>query len=186
MVSAPRAALSLLLSAVVIGQPGPTVSRSGDRLLVALPASVLKDRVVRARLDSALTTTFILKSRIRGQTGENMARIEVRYDLWDEVYRVRRAAIQQVVKPQELDAWWRTPIDIGRMAGNRATIEMELIVLPFSATEESDAREWLSKSGAARDSSSADSNGVVAVLIGTTLSARPVVSYRWTAEIERR
>jgi hypothetical protein len=185
MVSARWAVLSLLLSTVALGQPGPTVLRSGDRVLVALPDSVLKQRVVRARLDSALTTTFILKSRIRGQTGESVARIEVRYDLWDEVYRVRRAAIQQVVKPQEMDPWWRTPIDTGLKAGNRATIEMELIVLPFSATEESDAREWLSKSGAARDSSSADSNGVISVLIGTTLSARPVLSYRWTAEIVR-
>jgi len=186
MVSLRLAALSLLLLAsAALGQQRPTVILNGDRILVALPESLLKQRVVRERLDSALTTTFILKSRIRGETGERVSRIEIRYDLWDEVYRVRRGTTQQIVKPQELDAWWRVPVEIAQLSGSRATVEIELIVLPFSAAEESDAREWLSKSGGAREESP-DAKGVVGVLIGTTLSARPLVSYRWSAEVVRR
>jgi hypothetical protein len=175
----------LLLSGTAMAQHHPTVQLNGDRILVALPGSILKDRAVRARLDSALTTTFILKSRIRGETTENITRIEVRYDLWDDVYRVARKGQSTAVKPAQLDAWWRASIEIAHLSGDRAAVEIDLIVLPFSAAEESDARDWLSKSGGARDPS-ADSKGVVSVLVGTTLSARPIVSYHWTAEIVRR
>ena len=178
-------ALILLFSGAAMAQHRPSVILSGDRVLVALPASILKDRAVRARLDSALTTTFILKSRIRGDATESITRIEVRFDLWDDVYRLERKAQRQALKPAQLDAWWRAPIEIAHLAGDRSTIEIDLIVLPFSAAEESDARDWLSKSGGARDPS-ADSKGVVDVLVGTTLSARPVVSYHWSAEIVRR
>ena len=192
MVRARTTALSLslvLLSTAAVAQHHPTVLLSGDRVLIALPGSILKTPAIRTRLDSALTTTFILKSHIRGEPAESVARIEVRYDLWDEVYRVRRAAQSQALKAAQLEVWWQTPIEIAHVAGNRATnrviVEIELIVLPFSAAEESDAREWLSKSGGARDPA-ADARGAVSVLVGTTLSARPVVSYHWSAELVRR
>jgi hypothetical protein len=158
----------------------PSITVSGDRVLVALPDSVLKDAHVKSRLESALTTTFIVKTSLGGA-----ARIEIRYDLWDEVYRVRRNnGAQQTVARKDLEQWWRTPIDGGR-AGANGRIDVELIVLPFSAAEESDARQWLSKSGGA-GAPSANPPSIVDVLIGTTLSARPVVSFRWTAEVPRR
>ena len=181
MVRWPAALVLLLVAGGVLAQPHrPAVTLNGDRVYVALPESVLKDSRVRARLESALTTTFVLKTN----TGA-AARIEIRYDLWDEVYRVRRnqAAQQQVGKAQ-LEQWWRMPIDVGR-PGDRRTIEIELIVLPFSAAEENDARQWLSKSGGA-GAPSADPASIVDVLIGTTLSARPIVSYRWSTELPRR
>ena len=172
---------ALLLAAAAPDRPTLTVA--GDRVLVALPPSILKQKEVRARLESALTTTFI------GKTKDANARIEIRYDLWDEVYRVKRIDAsgrisQQVLKPAQLEAWWRTPIDVGRVAGGSAVVDLELVVLPFSAADESDARQWLSKSGGRRDPSS-DSKSVVDALIGTTLSARPVVSYRWQLEARR-
>jgi hypothetical protein len=186
-----RAALVLLAfsaGGAVAQTRHPTVILSGDRVLVALPDSVLKDRAVSTRIESALTTTFILKARLRGAKSESVTRIEIRYDLWDEVYRVARIdpqiRRQQIAKTQ-LDAWWHAPLDIAHLATDRATVDIELIVLPFSAAEESDAREWLSKSGGARDPSK-NERGVVDALIGTTLSARPIVSYRWSAEIVRR
>jgi hypothetical protein len=188
-----RAALSVLLlaGAAFAAQPErPALSVAGGRVLAALPPSILKEREVRARLESALTTTFILKARLRGETRDSIARIEIRYDLWDEVYRVKRieasgrAAQQTIANAAQLDAWWRTPVEIARLAGDRATLDLELVVLPFSAADENDARQWLSKSGGARDPSS-ESKGVIDALIGTTLSARPIVSYRWTAEVRR-
>lgn len=167
--------LVLAASAGIAQQRQPSVVVNGDRVLVTLPDAVLKDARVRSRLDSALTTTFILKTSLGGA-----ARIEIRYDLWDEVYRVRRnAAAQQQLAKTALEQWWRTPIDAGRLTGERHAIEIELIVLPFSAAEEIDARQWLSKSGGA-GAPSADPSSIVDVLIGTTLSARPIVSYRWS------
>jgi hypothetical protein len=178
-------AFLLFLSGAAAAQQRVAVVLNGDRVLVVLPGTILKERAVRARLDSALTTIFIVKSRIRGDAAEKINRIEVRYDLWDSVYRVQRASQQQIVQPAQLEAWWRTPIEIGRLTPMHAVIEIDLIVLPFSAAEERDAREWLSKSGGARDPS-ASSKGVIGILVGTTLSARPVVSYHWAEEIVRR
>jgi hypothetical protein len=175
-----RVALLLLLAAgAARAQQRPVVTLAGERALVALPDSVLKNAHVKSRLESALTTTFILKTSLG-----TAARIEIRYDLWDEVYRVRRnLGAQQSIPRAQLETWWRTPIDVGRAAAR--TIEIELIVLPFSAAEESDARQWLSKSGGA-GAPSADPRSIVDVLIGTTLSARPIVSFRWTEEIPGR
>ena len=163
----------------------PTAVLIDKRVMLTLPETILRDSRVRSRLDSALTTTFILKTK-----SVAVARIEIRYDLWDEVYRVKRieaanrVAEQQIAGLQRLEQWWRTPIDAGPLDDERRAIEIELIVLPFSAAEEKDARQWLSKSGGA--GGPADARTVVDVLIGTTLSARPIVSYRWSVEIARR
>lgn len=196
MVSFRRGRWGLLLlcafAGAALAQPHrPTVILNGDRVLVALPDSILKEKNVRTRLESALTTTFILKTRMAAADAA-IARIEIRYDLWDEVYRVKRIEApnrvtqQQIATAALLEQWWRTPVDVARLTGERGTIDIELIVLPFSAAEENDARQWLSKSGGANDPSSSGSKGVVDVMIGTTLSARPIVSYRWSAEIVRR
>ena len=178
-----RAALLLFAASVAIPSTGaqhPAATLSGDHVLIALPDGVLKDGKVKSRLESALTTTFIMRTSAGGA-----ARIEIRYDLWDEVYLVRRNnGAQQRIAKKDLDPWWRTPLDGGR-AGASGRIDVELIVLPFSAAEESDARQWLSKSGGA-GTPSTNPSSIVDVLIGTTLSARPVVSFRWTAELPRR
>jgi hypothetical protein len=176
------AALLLLLAATATfaAERRPVITLSGDRVLVSLPDTILKDAGVRTRLESALTTTFILRTSFGGAS-----RIEIRYDLWDEVYRVRRdRAVQQEIAKAQLETWWQTPIDVGR-TGERRTISIELIVLPFSAAEEKDARLWLSKSGGAA-APPADPSSIVDVLIGTTLTARPIVSFRWQVEIPKR
>lgn len=185
------AALMLLFSAVpAVAQHRPAIVLNGDRLFVRFPESILKEREVRKQLDSALTTTFVVKARIRGAKAEPVARLEIRYDLWDEVFHVKR--VERDAKPVEqtiagaaqLEQWWRTPLFLARLDGDRAVVDVELIVLPFSGAEESDARQWLSKSGGAAGPES--SPNVVDVLIGTSLSARPIVSYRWSAEVVRR
>jgi len=175
-------ALLLLLTATATfaAERRPVITMNGERVLASLPDSILKDARVRSRLESALTTTFILRTSLGGTS-----RMEIRYDLWDEVYRVRRdRAAQQEIAKAQLEAWWRTPIDVGR-AGERRVVDIELIVLPFSAAEEKDARQWLSKSGGA-GTPPADPSSIVDVLIGTTLTARPVVSFRWSVEIPKR
>lgn len=176
MVKARLAVVLLLAAAAHAQRPAATVS--ADRVLISLPETVLKDARVRSRLDSALTTTFLVKTSLG-----TAARIEIRYDLWDEVYRVRRndAAQQTLANMAQLEQWWRTPLDAGH-ARDLHAVDVELIVLPFSAAEENDARQWLSKSGGA-GGPSPDARSVVDVLIGTTLSARPIVSYRWTVAI---
>jgi hypothetical protein len=172
--------LLLAATATFAAEKRPVVTFNGERVLASLPDTILKDARVRARLESALTTTFILRTSFGGAS-----RIEIRYDLWDEVYRVRRdRAAQQEIAKAQLETWWQTPIDVGR-GGERRAVDIELIVLPFSAAEEKDARQWLSKSGGA-GTPPADPSSIVDVLIGTTLTARPVVSFRWSVEVPKR
>src|ERR1700692_3439276 len=120
MVSA-RAALLLLLvaGASAAQQHQPTILLNDERVLVALPDYVLKDRGVHDRLESALTTTFILKARVRGTKNESIVRIEIRYDLWNEIYRVTRSgqnrAAPQLIAKALLEQWWHTPIEIARL-----------------------------------------------------------------------
>src|SRR5204863_5185750 len=104
MVRAHATLLLLIAATAAVAQPHrPTVTLNGDRVLVALPDSILKDARVRSRLESALTTTFILKTSVGAAT-----RIEIRYDLWDEVYRLRRnAGPQQQIAKSGLEPWWR-------------------------------------------------------------------------------
>src|SRR5947199_91082 len=88
MVRVRAAALLLFAASTALAQQRrPSLTVSGDRVLAALPDAVLKDSHVKSRLESALTTTFILKTSLGG-----VSRIEIRYDLWDEVYRVRNVA----------------------------------------------------------------------------------------------
>jgi hypothetical protein len=172
--------LLLTATATFAAERRPVITLNGERVLASLPDTILKDARVRTRLESALTTTFIFRTSFGGAS-----RIEIRYDLWDEVYRVRRdRAAQQEIAKAQLESWWQTPIDVGR-AGERRAIDIELIVLPFSAAEEKDARQWLSKSGGA-GAPPADPSSIVDVLIGTTLTARPIVSFRWSVEIPKR
>jgi hypothetical protein len=181
--------LLLLAPAVALAQQRPAFAANGNSVTIALPASVLQHATVRKQLASGLTTTFILIARTRDRTAEGGARLEVRYDLWDEVYHVRRFEADRKIEQQriatleQLEQWWRMPSRIIAFRGERLALDVELRVLPFSGAEEADARQWLSKSpGLAPDGATS----LVDVLLGTTISAKPIVSFRWSAEVARR
>src|SRR3954453_18070310 len=72
-----KALLLVFAASTAFAQQRPSAAVSGDRVLVSLPESVLKDGRVKSRLESALTTTFILKTSLGAA-----ARMEIRYDLW--------------------------------------------------------------------------------------------------------
>ncbi|HYC60789.1 MAG TPA: hypothetical protein VEK79_14600 [Thermoanaerobaculia bacterium] len=161
-------------------QPGGVVA-------AALPVSILQDATVRKQLRSGLTTTFLIVARQRDTRAVTGARIEVRYDLWDEVWIAqkvelnRRGERQRLTSLDALEKWWRTPVRLLSTKASRVTVQVDLSVLPFSAAEEEDAREWISKSGGV--GTEGGSGGLVDALIGTTLSAKPLTSYRWNVEL---
>lgn len=163
---------------------------SGGAVTVTLPESVLTHAAVKKQLESALTTTFLVVGRVRGTTQTVASRIEIRYDLWDEVYSVRRIGSDRKVETKrvsqdELTKWWRTPVPVATLGARSAIVDVEVTVLPFSAAEEDDARQWLSKSGGV-GGAAGKSSGVVDALIGTTISAKPLVTFHWTAEVATR
>ncbi|HEX7150630.1 MAG TPA: hypothetical protein VF618_04010 [Thermoanaerobaculia bacterium] len=178
------ALLLLLPAAFASAQQQPAFATNGNAVTIALPASVLQHAAVRKQLGSGLTTTFIVIARSRDRTAEGGARVEVRYDLWDEIYHVRRFEAgrridqQRIESLEKLEQWWRTPSRIISLNGQRIVLDVELRVLPFSGAEEEDARRWLSLPDR--------TTSLVDVLIGTTISAKPIVSFRWSAEVVRR
>jgi hypothetical protein len=185
------AALILAAAALARGQEQPLVVSvlPGGTVGVSLPASILQRADVRKQLGGGLTTTFLILAHDGDLKGG--ARIEIRYDLWDEVYHVRRVEFDAHVERQrftaeQLERWWRTtPTRLLSTSRDALRLQVELSVLPFSAAEEEDARQWLSKSGGVA-SHGARSAGIVDVLIGTTIQARPLLTFKWAVDVRMR
>ena len=188
MVRGLRLAFLLIAAATLYAdEPKPSFTLLPDKSVgIVLPASTLTSDSVRRQLSTGLTTTFLVSARGDGVKGA--ARVEVRYDLWDEVWIVRRIEFdrhvdrQRLASRQALDQWWRIPVRLFTTPAERTTLDVELAVLPFSAAEEEDARDWLSKSGGV----SASGAGFVDVLIGTTITAKPLITYRWRIDLSLR
>jgi hypothetical protein len=173
-----RTAVLLLL--LTIAAAGVRADESSS-----LPLRVIQTPEVQKRLAGGLTTIFLVVARNTGGKPAGASRIEVRYDLWDEVYLVKkidfdgRIERQRIASRDALERWWRaTPLRLGPMPSGA---DVDLTVLPFSSAEQDDARDWLSKSGGVGtpNASRGASSTLVDALIGTTISARPILIYRW-------
>ena len=81
-------AFSLVLAIGLRAQQPPLAFtvQPGGVVAANLPVSILQDASVRKQLRSGLTTTFLLVTRQRDTRIVSGARIEIRYDLWDEVW----------------------------------------------------------------------------------------------------
>lgn len=179
-----RAALVALLcffaAAMAAADARPTFTMQSGVVAAALPPNVLENASVKKQLGSGLTTTFLVVARHRA--GVTAARLEVRYDLWDEVWLVRRIEFdgkserQRLTSHEAMVKWWRTPVRVLATTADRVALQIDLTVLPFSAAEEEDARDWMTVGG----------GGIVDALIGTTISARPITSYRWNVDLSLR
>jgi hypothetical protein len=180
--------VAFVAAALAHGQPQPTFSvLPGGVVAAAMPLAILSDAQVRKQLNSGLTTTFLVVARDRVTGAASGARVEVRYDLWDEVWLVRRTEFdrrpeqQRITSREALDKWWRAPLRIAATKATRLSLQIDVTVLPFSAAEREDARQWISKSGGAGNTGGG--SGIVDALIGTTIDAKPITSYRWNVEL---
>ena len=90
-----------------------------------------------------------------------------------------------------LTEWWSTPhvtVLNGPLPDN--SLQLRLDVLPFSASEEADAKRWLAqaaKSGAEAPVKSLE-NGATAgpildAVIGTSVRRKPLLSYVWRVKV---
>ncbi|MGZ5432792.1 MAG: hypothetical protein ACXW31_17265 [Thermoanaerobaculia bacterium] len=188
-----RAAVAVVLLLVAVSaraQQRPVFTIQSGVVAAALPAAVLEDKSVKKQLGSGLTTTFLVAARQRDTGGHTVARIEVRYDLWDEVWLVKRVEFdgktdrQRIASTDALEKWWRTPVRLFTSSADRVALQVDLNVLPFSAAEEDDARAWITKSGGV--GTAAGGGGLVDALIGTTISAKPITSFRWNVDLSLR
>ena len=174
-----------LANAAIAAAPQPTfVAQPGRVVAVTLPATLLAEKTVQRQLASGLTTTFVLRSQWGGGAPA-AAKLEIRYDVWEETWRVRRIEFDghesRDVLPSKdaLEKWWSAPTRILAANSDRIALRLTLTALPFSAAEAEDARQWIAKSKGATQSGSP----LVSALIGTTLDAKPIQSWQWRTEI---
>jgi len=180
-----------LLAAAPATRPVATIT-PGGQLDITLPANILRNDEVRKHLTSGLTTVFLLTANDGG------ARVEIRYELWDEKFLVavidgeRRVQKTSIDTFEHLTDWWsHTPL---RSGPARSDAHAKLEVIPFSASEEEDAQRWLARSigagsNAGDPSQPADAarstGGILDLLIGTSVQRHPLQTWRWTLHAER-
>ncbi len=159
---------------------------------------LLVEAEVKRHLDSGLTTSLALQVGLAGARGA--ARIDVRYELWDEVYLVTlidgegRVQRLQPGSAEELSRWWtEAEIVLAPAADSAASAgqaRVSLAVIPFSQAELVDTQRWLAESiGQARGGARPDrsgTSGAVEVLIATSMQRRAVRTFSWNVPLERR
>jgi hypothetical protein len=193
-------AAAAALATAAANDPSARVRPDG-MLIVRLPADLLAHRDVRRQLDSGLTTTFLITvadSRDR----KGAARIEVRYEPWDEVYLVTARGIDaSAVKArlenfERLTEWWRnTALPVLTSATAVTAVQLTLEVLPFSIEEQKETQRWLSRAlGEAHREQAIDpsevrgtagASSVLDALIGTSIQRRPILRQRWALAVTR-
>lgn len=204
--------LVLLLSAPLHAEePGLELDPDGRLVLHSLPP-VLGDEQVRPHLTKGLTATFLFRvdpQGIRIRREGSGARVEIRYELWDEVFHVAAGTADGAVERRELDSfgelelWWRDLrlVVAGETFTNgnnpppprQARVELDLV--PFSQAEQIDAQRWFSeslddaaKSGGEEVAESAEEpadtlDRTFHLLMATSIQRPALVSYRWTVPI---
>jgi hypothetical protein len=177
------------------------VAPDGSVVVNQLP-DILKNDDINRHLTSGLTTTFAFQAQIRGRDHRGGARIDIRFELWDEVFEVAAVGIdgsgdrRQVKNIDELVDWWnelRLTVLLPDESLERSThrVDLQLDVVPFSQSEQDDTQRWFSRSFAAsktgaseRVTDSAERRGdslekVLGVLMATSIQRSAVSTHRW-------
>jgi hypothetical protein len=200
------AVLGLLAVAVMVaateGEPRAVVDPGGRLVISRLPA-LLTDPMVKRHLDSGLTTSLVFQGGPQGATKSGAARIDVRLELWDEVYLVTlidgegRIQRSRRASAEDLSEWW-AELEIvlvpegGAESRAASQARVSLSVVPFSQAELVDTQRWLAESiGQARGGrggrrARGGDPDAVAVLIATSMQRRAVRTLAWSVPIERR
>jgi hypothetical protein len=185
-------------------RPSFAVSRDGALTVSSLP-DILSRPEVRPHLSTGLTTTFALRVTATDETGRKVrggGRIDVRWEPWDAVFLTAaigadgHARRESVPSLDRLAAWWHG-LEIlaaaGLAPGGRWEVRVEVSVIPFSASEQRNTQRWFSDSLGQKPGTSAPAtsqgtvapqanpNGVLDLLIATSIKRRSLAQYVWTA-----
>jgi hypothetical protein len=178
------------------------LGRDGTLVVGALP-DVLSRPEVRPHLTTGLTTSFVVVVTAVGDGGrkaKGAARVDVRWEPWDEVFhtaatgadgRVRRDTLPSF---DRLVAWWRA-LELptaSALPDAHWQVKVEMSVLPFSQSEQLDAQRWFASApgpdapaGAQVSEGESRLNGVVDLFIATSIQRRSIVRYAWPAQPRR-
>lgn len=195
---APAAALA---AADTIAPPRLVAGPEGIELVA--PPSLLAAPRVRAHLETGLTATLAWRAG-GGSGARGGARVEIRFEPWEEVFQVAalgvdgRVARATLASFDALESWWRglRPVVLRAGAADLGTVRLELDVVPFSEAEERDAERWLAEvleragDGAEETVGGAAPPGadaldqVLNTLLATSIRRRAAVSFRWRVPVE--
>jgi len=199
---------ALLLSALVarlgaaLQPPPPAVEVAREGLVLSRLSPILAEEEVRKQLGTGLTTSFLFAVRTQGDAGRARggARVDVRYELWDEIYIVTRidatgrAARTTLPSFEKLAEWWRDARLVALRPPAAATVrnvEVRLSVIPFSQAEQLDAQRWFSQALSAEKSGSAGAvsdavqdqpeafSQVLDLLMATSIGRAPLLEMQW-------
>ena len=185
------------MAAATESEPRVALDATGRLVVSGLPP-LLTEPAVKRHLDSGLTTSLVFQGGPQGAPKSGAARIDVRYELWDEVYLVTvidgtgEVENSRHESAEKLAEWWsEVEIVVASVAGgNRPAgqARVSLAVVPFSQAELVDTQRWLAESiGQARGSRGGrnGTSGAVGVLIATSMQRRAVRTFVWNVPIER-
>ncbi len=185
----------------VLAAETPRLELDSERRLVlaGLPA-ILTGDPVKEHLRTGLTTSIYFHP---GGQYPGGARVDVRYDPWDEVFHAtawghgERGERAQASSLADLVAWWQglrlVLLDADRLGSPwPRRLKVTADVVPFSAAEQDDARRWFSERiEEGRRSATGEvgrSGGEPAetlsrtfdLLLATSIRRRAMVSFRWS------
>ena len=190
------ALVCLLLSSWFAGDldhPGFAL-QEGRRLMISLPEPHLTEPRVNKMLYSGLTTSFAFALRARSEGGGVLvggARVDVRYEPWDEVFYVTLVVADRkenttLASFRELVVWftdYHIPIaDMRGFAPQVWRLDLLLKVLPFSESEQADTQKWFAET-LSNESNKNDPNTVLDVLLATSIKRKSLISDSWSLEL---
>jgi hypothetical protein len=188
---------ALLLAVRLDALQTPAVEAAREGVVLTRLPPLLNDGEIREQIGTGLTTSFVFDARALGTNppARGGARVDVRYELWDEVYIVSRvdangrAARTTFPSFRHLDEWWREArlAVLRPPAPGNARIEIRLRVIPFSQTEQLETQRWFSQalSGEASGSAGAVSGQseslgqFLNLLIATSIGRPALLEYDW-------
>jgi len=203
-----RATLTLVLLsmsvAVAHAQPVVVVEPEQGRGILRLMPAILHDPAVARELRSGLTNTVVVKVSASPEHGAEVlggARIEIRYEPWDEVYLTRSVGIDGELHEASLDSddalqsWWSElelcVLPAGDLDGSSGwMLDVEATVLPFSSSEQHEAQVWFTRTVADAETErpgTAPVGGharVLDVLVATSIRRPALMTYHWKAQVE--
>jgi hypothetical protein len=196
--------LLLLAPARLAALQAPALEPLREGLALTRLPPILAEEEVRRQLGTGLTTSFVFEATAKGAASgktRGAARVDVRYELWDEVYIVTRidatgrAARTTLPTFERLAQWWREArLVVFRPAAAAAarSVSIRLRVIPFSQAEQLDAQRWFSQALSAEKSGSAGAvsegvedqpesfSQVINLLLATSISRSALLEYQWT------
>ena len=182
---------------------GPALERSAEGVALTRLPPLLRNGEVRQHLGTGLTTTLAFEVRLGGGKARGGARIDIRYELWDEIWLVTRAdtlgRTQRARFPsfEQLESWWRDlRLEVLPARTAPGPAEVRLRVIPFSQSEQLDAQRWFSRSLALPPGqTSSDSAGAVSgileepsgdlfnLLLATSIGRPALLEYEWKVAV---